>query len=317
MIKILVTPRSFVQSGGKAIQRLKDEGYQLILNETGKTYSEEQMITQCAEVDGVIVGIDPMTEKVLLQAKRLKAISKYGAGLDNIDIKKAEELGIKIDKAAGTNAVSVAELAMGLFFALARSLPYVSSNTKNGGWERKRGVELKGKTVGIIGMGNIGKEVARMAYGLGMTVTAYDPYLDRNDEAIADYSVTLKELPDIYANSDFISMHLPLLEETRYMINKESLALMKSSAFLVNTSRGELVNEKDLCQALQDGVIAGAAEDVFSKEPPEESPLLGLDNFILTSHIGAFTGEANERMALVSAENLIRMINKGGKTILS
>lgn len=308
LVKILVTPRSFVQSGGKALQRLKDEGFLLILNETGKTYSEEQMIGLCAEVDGIIVGIDPMTEKVLLQAKNLKAISKYGAGLDNIDVKKAEELGIKIDKAAGTNAVSVAELAVGLFFALARSLPYVSSSTKKGGWERKRGVELKDKTVGIIGMGNIGKEVARMAHGLGMAVIAYDPYLDRNDEAIADYAVTLQELPGIYANSDFISMHLPLLEETRYMINKESLALMKSSAFLVNTSRGELVNEEDLYQALKDGVIAGAAEDVFSKEPPEESPLLGLDNFILTSHIGAFTAEANERMALVSAENLIRMM---------
>lgn len=266
------------------------------------------MIIQCAEVDGIIVGIDPMTEKVLLQTKRLKAISKYGAGLDNIDVKKAEELGIKIDKAAGTNAVSVAELAVGLFFALARSLPYVSSSIKKGGWERKRGVELKGKTVGIIGMGNIGKEVARMAHGLGMNMIAYDPYLDKNDEALADYSVALQELPEIYANSDFISMHLPLLEETRYMINKDSLALMKSSAFLVNTSRGELVNEEDLYQALKSGVIAGVAEDVFSKEPPEESPLLGLDNFILTPHIGAFTGEANERMAIVSAENLIRMI---------
>ncbi len=310
MVKILITPRSFVQSGGIALQRLKDEGYQLILNETGKTYSEEQMIAQCAEVDGIIVGIDPMTDKVLLGAKRLKAISKYGAGLDNIDVLKAEALGIKIDKAAGTNAVSVAELTIGLFFALARSLPFVSSSTKKGGWDRKRGVELHGKAVGIIGMGNIGKEVARMAHGLGMTVLAYDPYLDRNDQAIADYSVTLQELPGIYANSDFISMHLPLLEETRFMINKESLALVKSSAFLVNTSRGELVNEEDLYQALKSGVIAGAAEDVFSKEPPEESPLLCLDNFILTSHIGAFTAEANERMALVSAENLIRMIKK-------
>ncbi len=308
MVKILVTPRSFVQSGAKALQLLTEEGFQLILNETGKTFSEEQMIEQCAEVDGIIVGIDPITEKVLLHAKNLKAISKYGAGLDNINLGKAAECGIKIDKAAGTNAASVAELAVGLMFSLARWIPLVSSSTKKGGWERKKGIELRDKTVGIVGMGNIGKEVARMVHGLGMNVIAYDPYLDRNDQAIADYSVTLQELAGIYANSDFISMHLPLVEETRNLINKETLALMKSSAFLVNTSRGELVNEADLYQALKSGVIAGAAEDVFSKEPPKESPLLTLDNFILTSHIGAFTGEANERMALVSAENLIRMM---------
>lgn len=307
-MKILITPRSFVQSGGKALQILQDEGFQILLNETGKTLSEEQMIEQCSEVDGIIVGIDPLTERVLNHAGNLKAISKYGAGLDNVDIKTAETLGIKVDRAAGTNATSVAELAVGLFFSLARWIPFVSSNTKKGGWERKSGVELSGKTVGIIGMGNIGKEVARMSHGLGMDVTAYDPYIDAGDAVIAKYSVKMRSLQELYRNADFISMHLPLTDETKHMINSETLALMKPASLLVNTSRGELVDEEALCLALKEGVIAGAAEDVFSKEPPDASPLLELDNFILTSHIGAFTKEANERMAMASAVNLIRMM---------
>lgn len=307
-MKILVTPRSFVQSGEKALQLLRDEGFQLVLNESGKTYTEEEMIGQCSDIDGIIVGIDPMTEQVIQSASRLKAISKYGAGLDNIDTETAKRRGIRVDRAAGTNATSVAELAVGLFFSLARSIPYVSASTKNGGWGRRRGVELSGKTIGIIGMGNIGKEVARMSHGLGMSVIAYDPYIHAGDEAVRQYSVRMQELPEIYENADFISLHLPLTEETRHMICKESLERMKSTAFLVNTSRGELVDEDALYEALKDGVIAGAAEDVFSKEPPEDAPLLTLDNFYLTSHVGAFTKEANEKMAMVSAMNLIRML---------
>jgi len=309
-MRILITPRSFVQSGEKAIQRLREEGFQLVFNETGKTLSEEQLMEQCADVDGIIVGIDPLTENVLKHAGKLKAISKYGAGLDNVDTRAADALNIKVDRAAGTNATSVAELAVGLFFSLARWIPFASSSTKAGGWERKKGVELYGKTVGIIGMGNIGKEVARMAHGLGMNVIAYDPYINDNDAAISRYSIGMHELTHIYKNADFISLHLPLTEETRHMISRESLSMMKSTALLVNTSRGELVDEDALYQALMEGVIAGAAEDVFSKEPPGESLLPGLDNFILTSHIGAFTGEANERMAMVSAENMIRLLKK-------
>lgn len=310
MPKVLITPRSFVQSGQKALQLLKEAGYELILNESGKTFSEDEMIEQCSEVDAVIVGIDPMTQNVITRATRLKAISKYGAGLDNIDIGTATAKGIRIDKAAGTNATSVAELAVGLFFSLARWIPLISSKNKAGGWERRRGIELKGKTAGIIGMGNIGKEVARMCFGLGMEIMAYDPYINAEDQAIRDYSVRLEDLPSIFKNADFISMHLPLTDETRNMVNRQTLAMMKPTTFLVNTSRGELVDEQALCFALQTEVIAGAASDVFSKEPPCDDPILGLDNFILTSHIGAFTQEANEKMAMVSAQNLIRMMRE-------
>lgn len=307
MKKILITPRSFPQSGEEAYKLFRELGYEIIENKSGKTYTEEQMIEQCTDIDGIIVGIDPISEKVLRSAKKLKTISKYGAGLDNVNLEVAEELGIKVDRAAGTNATSVAELAIGLFFSLARSIPTVSTSTKNGGWGRIRGTELTGKTAGIIGLGNIGKEVARMAYGIGLKIIGYDPYINSNDECISKYSIELMNMDDVIKKSDFITLHLPLTEETRYMINKSSLEMMKSTAFLVNTSRGELVDEDALYDALTTGQISGAAEDVFSKEPPEEHKLLGLDNFILTSHIGAYTKEANEKMALKSAMNLIKM----------
>jgi D-3-phosphoglycerate dehydrogenase len=308
VLKILITPRSFPQSGEMAYRLFKEHNLEIIENRTGKTLTEDEMAEQCRDIDGIIVGLDPMTEKVLKSAKNLKAISKYGAGLDNIDLKVAEQLGIKVDRAAGTNATSVAELAVGLFFTLARSIPVISANTKSGGWDRVRGVELNGKTAGILGLGNVGREVARMASGLGMNIMAYDPYLDPKDECINRYSITMAKDEDVIRNADFLSLHLPLTDETKYVISNRTLGIMKKTAYLVNTSRGELVNEEDLYEALSTGKIAGTAEDVFSREPAGDHKLLSLDNFVLTSHIGAYTVEANAKMAIRSAENLLRML---------
>jgi D-3-phosphoglycerate dehydrogenase len=306
--KVLITPRSFPQSGKEAYKLLKENGFEIIDNTTGKSLSEEQMIEMCADAEGIIVGVDPVTERVMENATNLKAISKYGAGLDNIDLKAAEKLGIKVDRAAGTNAVSVAELTIGLFFALARNILYSAKRVKSGGWDRLRGIELYGKTVGILGLGNIGKEVARIASGIGMNVIAYDPYISNDDESIKEYSVKMLDKSEVIKNADFLTLHIPLTDETRHIINKGSISTMKTGAYLVNTARGELVDEDALYDALASGKLAGAAEDVFSKEPPEGHKLLELDNFILVAHIGAFTKEANEKMALKSAENLIKML---------
>ncbi len=307
--KILITPKSFSQAGDVPYKLLKDAGFEIVENKTGKTMDEALLMTYCRDVDGIIVGIDPLTEAVLKSAKQLKAVSKYGAGLDNIDLDAAKSLGIKVDRAAGTNAVSVAELAIGLFFSMARSIPVISGITKTGKWDRVKGVELTGKTVGIVGFGNIGKEVARMAYGIGMKIFVYDPYIDEGNEYLQKYSAKVCGLEEIIREADFLTLHLPLTEETRHIINKDSLATMKKTAYLVNTSRGELVDEDALYDALAWGIIAGAAEDVFSKEPPGDHKLLSLDNFILTSHVGGFTVEAVEKMAVQSAVNLIEMLN--------
>ncbi len=309
-MKVLITPRSFPQSGAKAYKLLREQEFEIIENRTGKTLTENQLVELCRDVDGIIVGVDPITERVLRSAGKLKAISKYGAGLDNVDLETARELGIKVDRAAGTNAVSVAELTVGLIFAIARNIPYSASSVKSGGWDRLRGIEITGKTIGIIGLGAIGREVARMAFGIGMNILGYDPYIDTNASFLKDYSVNLTTLERIYREADFITLHLPLTDGTRHMINRDTLAMMKPTAYLINTARGELVDEDALYDALKSGALAGAAQDVFSKEPPEGHKLLELDNFILTSHIGAYTVEANEKMAVKSAENLIRMLKE-------
>lgn len=307
--KILITPKSFSNAKEKAMEILGKYEFEIVENTTGKTYSEEQMREFCSDIDGIIVGIDPMSENVLRNAKSLKAISKYGAGLDNVDLKVAEELGIKVDRAVATNATSVAELAVGMFFSLARSIIPSAVSVKNNGWGRSIGRELTGKTVGIVGLGAIGREVARMSSGIGMSIVAYDPYF-KDESFLSQYNIKISGLEELFSKCDFISLHLPLTEETENLINSKTLSIMKPSAYIVNTSRGGLIDEDALYEALSNGVIAGAAADVFSTEPAGDHKLLTLDNFILTAHIGAFTKEATEKMVIQSTKNLIRMLEE-------
>ena len=304
MKKIIITPKSFKNAGKDAIEMLKSLGYDLHLNQTGKTYTEQEMIDLCADAHGLIVGIDPVTQKVLA-SPTLKAVSKYGAGLDNIDLEAAKVLGTDVKNAAGSNATSVAELAIGLCFALARSIVPSAISTRNGGWERALGTQLTGKTCAVLGLGNIGRETCRMANGLSMRVLGYDPYVKSLEGVeLVDFDTAVK-------NADFISIHMPLLPETKQIINKTVFSTLKPNVLIVNTSRGEVVDEDDLYTALKTGQIAGYAGDVFSKEPPEpDDRFLALDNFILTAHIGAFTAEANKKMADLSAQNLVDMLEK-------
>ncbi|WP_213995901.1 phosphoglycerate dehydrogenase [Tepidanaerobacter syntrophicus] len=306
--KILITPKSFFHARDKADEIFSQFDLDIIENSTGKTLTKQEMIELCSDVDGVIVGLDPMDEEVLRNAKNLKAISKYGVGLDNIDLKVAEELGIKVRKAEGTNTRSVAELTIGLFFALSRSIPKTVADVKDGRWDRTIGTEVGAKIVGIIGFGAIGREVARMASGLNMEIMAYDPYFS-DAELTKAMDVKITNIDEILEKADFITLHLPLNEETNKIINSKTLSRMKQTAYLVNTARGELVDENALYNALKNGIIAGAAQDVFSQEPPDkQNKLVALDNFILTPHIGAYTKEATERMVITSAKNLIEML---------
>lgn len=306
--KILITPKSFFRARNKADEIFSQFDLDIVENNTGKTLTKQQMIELCSDVDGVIVGLDPMDEEVLRSAKNLKAISKYGVGLDNIDLKVADELGIKVRKAEGTNTRSVAELTIGLFFALSRSIPKAVADVKDGRWDRTIGTEVGAKIVGIIGFGSIGREVAKMSAGLGMKIMAYDPYF--NDvELTKAMNVKMTNIDEILEKADFVTLHLPLNEETNKIINSKTLSRMKQTAYLVNTARGELVDEDALYEALKNGIIAGAAQDVFSQEPPDkQNKLLSLNNFILTPHIGAYTKEATERMVVTSAKNLIEML---------
>lgn len=308
--KILATPKSFRNYKHKAYPLLEEKGYKIIENTLGRTMTEQEITDLASEgVVGIIVGVDPLPGTVLERLKDLKAISKYGVGMDNIDLDRAAELGIKVKNAVGTNNVSVAELAIALMFAMARKIPLHSAEVKNGGWNRSIGFELTGKKLGLVGCGQIGREVAKRAHGLGMEVCIYDPYY-KDDGFLSKYSIRrIDSLDELLSGSDIVSLHLPATPDTKKLINSRTLGLMKPGAILINTSRGELVDEDALYEALVSGRIAGAAQDVFSSEPPEkDEKLLKLDNFLLTPHIGAFTGEAVEKMALVSTRNLLEML---------
>lgn len=308
--RILITPKSYKNYKEKTYPMLLEKGYEIVENTYGRTMTEDE-ITEIASqgVVGIIIGVDPLPASVLEKCRDLKAISKYGVGMDNIDLVKAGELGIKVKNAQGTNNVSVAELAIGLMFTMSRSISRVTSSVKSGSWDRFIGCELTGKKLGLIGGGQIGREVAKRARGLEMSVTIYDPYFN-DDEFLNKYGITRSDkLNVILSDSDFVSLHLPVTNETKHMINETTLSLMKPNCILINTSRGELVDEEALYKALIKSNIAGAAQDVFSSEPPaKDEKFLKLENFVLTSHIGAFTHEAVEKMAMVSTRNLLEML---------
>lgn len=308
--KILITPKSFRNYKEKAYPLLEEKGYDIVENTLGRTMTEAEIINIAKQgVVGIIIGVDPLPAAVLENCKDLRAISKYGVGMDNIDLVKAKELGISVMNAQGTNSISVAELAIGLMFTMSRSLSRVTSGVKSGSWDRFIGCELTGKKLGLAGFGQIGREVAKRARGLEMSVTVYDPYF-KDDAFLNSRGITRSgSLEELFSASDFISLHAPVTNETKHMINSGTLALMKPNCFIINTSRGELVDEEALYKALIKGKIAGAAQDVFSAEPPaRDEKLLKLENFILTSHIGAYTHEAIEKMAMVSTMNLLEML---------
>ena len=311
-MKILITPKSFRNYKDKTYPLLQNLGYKIVENDLGRTMSEDEIIEYAKEnVVGIIIGVDPLTERVLMECKDLKAISKYGVGMDNIDLKAAEKLGINVKNAVGSNNVSVAELAVALIFEAARRVSVLGSNVKKGSWDRVQGIELTGKTIAIIGGGQIGKEVAKRAKGLCMDIILYDPYFTDMDFLKKNEIALCGSLNQALAASDIVSLHLPLTPETKHMIHKDTLNVMKPSAILINTSRGELVDEEALYIALKEKTIAFAAQDVFSKEPPSPGEkLLTLDNFVLTPHAGAYTSEAVEKMALFSTNNLIEMLKQ-------
>lgn len=310
--KILITPKSFKKYKENAYKLLTAQGYEIIENNLGRTMTEEEIIKAAQDnVVGIIIGVDPLPKGVLIECKSLRAISKYGVGLDNIDLEAASELGIPVKNAVGTNSISVAEHAIALMFAAARQLTENASGVKKYGWDRSIGFELTNKKLGIVGGGNIGKEVAKRAVGLGMNVSIYDPYFNDSD-FLEIYEVNrVEDLFDILSDSDIISLHLPATKDTSGLINADVLKLMKPNAVLINTSRGELVDEAALYNALVNKEIAFAAQDVYSSEPPRDGDaLVALPNFILTPHVGAYTQEAVERMVMISTENLLDLLGK-------
>jgi len=254
--------------------------------------------------DGLILGLDDCNADVIARADRLRVISRYGSGVDKVDVNAATARGIVVTNTPGVNRIAVAELTIGLMFCLARRIPQMVNNMRAGVWTRAQGWELYGKTLGLIGLGAIGREVAARAHALGMHVIANDPY----SAGILDRNADLVDLETLLREAHIISLHCATTPETTNLINAERLALVRDGAYLVNTARGELVDEGALYDALVSGKLAGAASDVFHNEPPEGSPLLALDNFLPTLHIAGTTQESVQRMAMLAAQNVVDVL---------
>lgn len=307
-MKILLTTTSFQDTPGEHHDLLKQTGWELVT--ARGPLNEADTLALVGGVDGYICGDDVITRRVLERARpRLKVLSKYGIGVDKIDVKSCTEFGIPLLFTPGVNHTTVAEHNFLLLLALEKNFLFHTDSTRSGGWQRKTGRELLQKTIGIIGLGRIGREVAIRARAFGMRVLAHDQHFD---EAFARQHGVERaaSLAALFATSDYISLHTNLTPETRELVNARTLAGMKRGVLILNCARGEIVNTADLAAALQSGQVGGYGTDVLDQEPPPpDHPLLKLPNVIVTPHIGSRTFESVARQAATAVKNLILAMN--------
>lgn len=302
--RILVTTTSFQDTPGPHHDALAATGWEIIT--ARGPLSEADTLALVGDIDGYICGDDAITRRVLEKARpRLKVLSKYGIGVDKIDVACCTEMGVPLLFTPGVNHTTVAEHAFLLLLALEKNLLFHTDSTRAAGWKRKTGHELLGKTIGIVGMGRIGKEVAIRAKAFGMRPVGYDVYWD---EAFAtEHGISrAATLPELFAQSDYLSLHTNLTPETRDLIRTETIAMMKPGVIIINCARGEIVNTADVAAALESGQVAGYGTDVLDEEPPRaDHPLLALSNCLITPHVGSRTHESVQRQAMAAVTNLI------------
>ncbi|MBN2984645.1 MULTISPECIES: phosphoglycerate dehydrogenase [Cohnella] len=305
--KVLVTPRSFGQTSVEPFELLRTSGLEVVRNPHGRIMDREEMIASIRDADAVIVGVDPLDRGVLEKADKLKVIAKYGVGTDNIDLAYAAERGIAVATTVGANTEAVADYTFALLLAAARKLVPIDRECRERNWRKLTTVDVHGRTLGLIGLGAIGKAVVRRAKGFDMRIVAFDAV--RDEAFAAEYGVVYApDVDALLAEADFVTLHVPLTEQTRHLIGRERFERMKRTAVLVNTARGGLVDEDALLDALQSGRIWGAGIDVFEREPPENERLLRLDNIVIGSHCAASTVQAVDNMGLMASRNVIRYL---------
>ncbi|MEM9795893.1 MAG: phosphoglycerate dehydrogenase [Pseudomonadota bacterium] len=297
-----------------AVQIFRDRGIDVTFDPAlGK--DKDALLAAVKDYDGLAIrSATKVTEKLLEAAPNLKVVGRAGIGTDNVDKQAASRRGVIVMNTPYGNMITTAEHAIAMMFAVARQIPEANASTHEGKWEKSRfmGVELTGKTLGVIGAGNIGGIVCQKAVGLGMKVIAYDPFL--SEERATELRIRKVELDDLLANADVITLHVPLTDQTRNILSAENLAKTKKGARIVNCARGGLVDEEELAKLLKSGHIAGAAFDVFAQEPATESPLFHLPNVVVTPHLGAATTEAQENVALQVAEQMSDYLLTGAVT---
>ncbi len=303
--KIVITPRPFNTKGMYFIDLLESRGYEVDYNSLNRRFLHEELLDKIEDADAIITGNDLLNEEILKESKQLKVISKYGVGLDNIDVKYANKMGIKVCKALGANSRSVAEMTILMMLSASRDFVNISNRAKNGNEERVIGQELYGKTLGILGLGAIGKKVAKIALSFEMKVIAYDPYVMQSDSEL----IELVSQNRLIQESDYISLHIPLTENTAGIINKSVFDRMKESAILINSARAGLVENKALYQALTEGKIRYVIEDVELKE--RDKAIIDLPNYSITPHAASFTVESDNNTMKIAVDNVLKVLEGG------
>jgi len=309
LTKIFVASRSFGKIVHDGIELLRREG-EIIANPYGRALSSNELRENLREVDAALLGNDVCDANVLNAASRLKVVSRHGIGVDSIDLKAATDSGIVVANTPRVNTTAVAEHTIALMFAILRKIPEADLSLKSKRWEGLKfvGEEFAGKKLGIIGLGAIGKEVAKRAKAFGIDIL-YTRRRGSDADLEKELGLSFAPLETLLSESDIISIHVPLTPDTKGLIGRKEIALMKKGAYIINTARGGIVDSDALAEALRSGRIAGAAVDVFDTEPPDfSSPLFNVEKIIMTPHIGAYTVEAIKRMDCIAAENIAKVL---------
>ncbi|MBY9003576.1 MAG: phosphoglycerate dehydrogenase [Candidatus Lokiarchaeota archaeon] len=304
MNKVYIGSRTLTLNGHPALQKLEKAGLELVFGPPGKRPTEEDQLELVPGCIAYLAGTERISEKVLKSAKNLKIISRNGVGVNNIDLKAAKDLAIEVTITPGSNAQGVAELAITLMLTAVRSIPNQDKDLKNGKWNRLKGIEIEGKILGILGCGNIGKRVIKMALGLGMKVLGYDLYPDQSFNSSNDFKYVSQN--EIFKLSDIISLHVPPGDIP--IIDKQALSMMKDGVYIINTARGEVVDELELIEALNTNKVQSYATDVYKKEPPKIDELISHPRTICTPHIGAYTEESINRAVEAAIDNILRVL---------
>lgn len=303
--KILVTPRSVTKSGHPLLDKLTGAGFDVVLSTPGIQPNENELLQRLPGCVGYLAGVEKVSAMVLETADSLKVISRNGAGVNNVDLKAAHRLGIKVLNAPGANARGVAELALAHILNLARSVSFSDAILKSRNWERQKGVELQDKTLGLVGCGNIGKKLVTFALAMDMNVLAFDPFKDESFKPSSRFCYC--ELDKLFTHSDFISLHCPASDKP--LIDETQIAKMKDGVYLINTARAELFDEDAVKRSLKSGKIAGISIDAFESEPPQNWSLVENPHALATPHIGGFTQESVHRAMKMAIDNLINELS--------
>ena len=306
MPKVLIAPMTLAGLDGRFLQALRQGGFELAYPPRAVQLLEEELLVALQGIDASLAGSEPYTRRVIEANPRLKVIARVGVGFDAVDVEAATSRGIAVTTTPGANHDAVAEHTLALMLALVKDLVAQHNAVRAGGWPRKTNLPLRGRTLGIAGLGRIGKAVAERGKCFGMKLLAFEPVPDRT--FVQKYGVTLVPFNQLLAESDFVSLHLPLTPQSRHLMNRDSLGRMKPTAFLVNTARGGLVCESDLVEALKARRIAGAGLDVFEDEPTfPDNPLLKLDNVVLTPHTAGSDSQSRDDMAYMAAQSIVAL----------